>query len=531
MTSKRFVGIGDSIIMNLRKIERPKNISSLLDKSLRSLKSLRSNSTNETPRKDSINNIQDTQDIFGSDSLTINNPSTRGRLSIDSSQFIFSNNFSKNTINKAFKNYLKTEPNKSSDIISNADKILKQRVDNHLMFNPLVKSTYLKNTKEIGLDNYKIKLMKKKRNDLNTKAFVIGRAMKSNEKIFEQDYKNFLDFVEKTNNYYKNQEYLINKYKKLIEEKEVEYNKLSLQHKKLKEDLEYMVRRILTLRYYGSFIHNVFKIDFVYENIKREEGQSLINVADDIIQTYEKNNEKGYDDKLLDDYWLMAQINEFELNIISILNEKESFKKEIIKIEYDDKDELKRLNEQIEALKKRLEMAIEDKEKFKKSITTYDNPENMDTVLDCIEELYGIFGISTPSSSMLLKDKTVTSYTILANDLMRNVKKKENEVINYINEIENIINGENKEDKKLIEGIIYERKKEIKKRKLFELLKEQKDELMKKNMKAVERANRIVIKGRKVLDFPMLKSKKKKKKVVVDNNEDDIIYYSSSDEN
>ena len=50
-------------------------------------------------------------------------------------------------------------------------------------------------------------------------------------------------------------------------------------------------------------------------------------------------------------------------------------------------------------------------------------------------------------------------------------------------------------------------------------------------MKAVERANRIVIKGRKVLDFPMLKSKKKKKKVVVDNNEDDIIYYSSSDEN
>ena len=233
MTSKRFVGIGDTIIMNLKRIERPKNISSLLDKSLRSLKSLRSNSTNETPRKENSN----MQDIVGSDSLTINNPSTHGRLSIDSSSNIFSNNFSKKYINKAFKNYLKTEPNKSSDIINNADKILKQRLDNHLMFNPLVKSTYLKNTKEISLDNYKIKLMKKKRNDLNTKAFVINRAMKSNEKIFEQDYKNYLDFVEKTNNYYKNQEFLMNKYKKLIEEKEVEYNKLNLQHKKLKEDL------------------------------------------------------------------------------------------------------------------------------------------------------------------------------------------------------------------------------------------------------------------------------------------------------
>ena len=292
-----------------------------------------------------------------------------------------------------------------------------------------------------------------------------------------------------------------------------------------------MVRKILTLRYYGSFIHNVFKIDFVYENIKRTEGKSLINVADDIIKTYEKNNEKGYDDKLLDDYWLMAQINEFELNIISILNEKESFKKEVIKIEYDDKDELKRLNEQIEDLQKRLEIAIEDKAKFKKSITTYDNPENMDIVLDCIAELYDIFGLSTPSSSFLLKDKTTTSYTILCADLMRSVKNKENIVINHINEIENIINGESKEDKKLIEGIIYERKKEIKKRKLFELLKEQEDELMKKNMKAVERAHRIVIKGRKVLDFPMIKSKKRKKKVVVDNNDDEIIYYSSSDEN
>lgn len=527
MTSKRFVGIGDTIIMNSKKIERPKNISSLLDKSIRSLKSLRSNSTNETPRKEN-NNIQD---IFGSDSLTINNPSTRGRLSIDSNKLIFSNNIMKKTINKAFKNYLKTEPNKSCDIINNADKILKQRLDNHLMFNPLVKFTYLKNTKEIGLDNYKIKLMKKKRNDLNTKAFVINRAMKSNEKIFEQDYKNFLDFVDKTNNYYKNQEYLINKYKKLIEEKEVEYNKLNLKHKKLKEDLEYMVRRILTLRYYGSFIHNVFKIDFVYENIKRTEGKSLINVADDIIKTYEINNEKGYDDKLLDDYWLMAQINEFELNIISILNEKESFKKEIIKIEYDDKDELKRLNEQIEDLKKRLEIAIEDRDKFMKSITTYENPDNMDTVLDCIEELYGIFGLNTPASSILLKDKNATSYTILCADLMRKVKSIENVVINHIEEIENIINGENKEDKKLIEGIINERKKEIKKRKLFELLKEQKDELIKKNMKAVERAHRIVIKGRKVLDFPLLKSKKRKKKVVTNNNDDEIIYYTSSDEN
>ena len=49
-------------------------------------------------------------------------------------------------------------------------------------------------------------------------------------------------------------------------------------------------------------------------------------------------------------------------------------------------------------------------------------------------------------------------------------------------------------------------------------------------MKAIERAQRIVIKGRKVLDYPIIKAKKRKKLVTTESNEDDYIYYSS-DEN
>ena len=228
----------------------------------------------------------------------------------------------------------------------------------------------------------------------------------------------------------------------------------------------------------------------------------------------------------------MAQINEFENNIISVLNERESFKKEMIKKEYDDKDELQRLNENIIKLEKRLEEVKEEKNNFFKLITTYENPEIMDTVLDCITELTEILGLNTPSSMILLKEKTVMNYTVLCLSLLKIIKEKENEVIGHIEEIENVIRGENEEDAKLIEDIITVRRKEIKKRKLFELQKEQNDELMKKNMKAVERANRIIIKGRKVIDFPKIKNKKKKKKVVVENNDDNIIYYSSSsDEN
>ena len=49
-------------------------------------------------------------------------------------------------------------------------------------------------------------------------------------------------------------------------------------------------------------------------------------------------------------------------------------------------------------------------------------------------------------------------------------------------------------------------------------------------MKAIERSQRIVIKGRKVLTYPIIKTKKRKKLITTENNEDDFIYYSS-DEN
>ena len=521
MTSKRLIGIGDSIIMNSKNINSSANSISL-DKSMRSAKSIRTISTNETPRRGTSKENISSQPF-------LNNIFNEGRLSTDSN-YLSLDNISKRNFNKYFMNYINTEQNKeASEIISDADKIIKQRKKNLIIYNQLVKSTYMKNTNEISLDNYKIRLMKDKRKELNTKLYVVNRAMKSNEKIFEEDYKKFLEFVENTNNSYKRQEFLLNKYKKLIDENEIEYNKQYNQNKKLKEDIEFIVRKILTLRYYGSFIHNVFKIDFVYENIKRTEGKNLLNVAEDIIKTYEKNNEKGYEDKLLGEYWLMAQINEFEQNILSIINEKESFKKELIKIECDDKEEIIQLNNRIKELEKRLEIVKEDKNKFMKSIQNYDNPEIMDTVLDCIAELTEIFGLNTAYSSALLKEKTATNYTSLCSDLIKHIKEKENEVINHIEEIENIINMGSKEEKSLIEEIITERRKEIKKRKLFELIKEQKDQIMKKNMKAIERANRIVIKGRKVIDFRIHKANKKKKKIKIENNEDDILYYSSEE--
>ena len=78
-----------------------------------------------------------------------------------------------------------------------------------------------------------------------------------------------------------------------------------------------------------------------------------------------------------------------------------------------------------------------------------------------------------------------------------------------------------------------DRKKHNKREKQL-IIKQKQDQIENlKRQKAVERAQRVVIKGRKVpKDYPILKEKKKKKKEGSKNNDNDyeMLYYSS-DEN
>ena len=109
-----------------------------------------------------------------------------------------------------------------------------------------------------------------------------------------------------------------------------------------------------------------------------------------------------------------------------------------------------------------------------------------------------------------------------------------NETESFINDrietFENLMNSEDINERNLIEKIISDRKKEIKKEKFNLLLKEQKEETKKNNMKMIEKANKFIIKWRKInVNYPF-KKKKIIKKVVTENNDDDILYYSG-DEN
>ena len=91
---------------------------------------------------------------------------------------------------------------------------------------------------------------------------------------------------------------------------------------------------------------------------------------------------------------------------------------------------------------------------------------------------------------------------------MKNLKQKEICVNEYIAEIENIeING----DSNLIYEIEMERKKNNKKEKQL-IIKQKREHLENlKRLKAIERAQRVIIKGRMVPKiYPILKRKKRK---------------------
>ena len=499
-----------------------------------SAKSIRTNSTFETPLKTN-NNIKE---IIGTGSA-LNSmeklPIIQKRFSTESSNLSSINKISKLTNNS--KSHIDiiafTQSNQDiAKLIGFADKILKERRHNHLIMNQLVKRVYMKKVNEVSLNNYKINLIMNKRNELNKKIIEMNNAMKSSEKIFEKDYEKFLDFVDSKNRAIYKQENILSNFKKTLEEKEAEYQNLNLRNKRLKSEIEHTVKRILLLKKYGSFIHDVFKINFIYENIKKQEGKNYFNIGDELIKIYEKNqkNEKS-EDKLLDEYWLMAQFNEFEQNIMKTVCERESFKNDCVKDEVVDKEEIDKLKEKINHLQKRLEMAIEDNEKFVKSIGKYHSPEGMDTILNYIAEFSQLIGLKDEFSSILLKEKNSTNYTILCSDIINSLREKEILINNYIKDFEKILNGNNEEDKILIEKFISERKKEIKKIKLSNLIKQRREETRKKNKKAVERAHRVVIKGRKVMDYyPLIKIKKKQKKIVTVNNDNEYLCYSS-DEN
>jgi len=531
MASKRLMGVGNFIMKS--RDNSSNNVSNILDKSINT------NSTYETPKRPTSRLVLNP--LYSNKKEFITNK----RLSLESRYKSISNNLSKLTEDRLKKSkilnvpYLQTEPRKesSSELLEHADKILKDRTKNNLMLGMLLKSAIINNSRKLNLENYKIKLIHNRQKELNTKVYEINRALKLNEKNFEKDYRSFLDFVDKNNTAQKKQDAYISRLRQKTEQTEKELNEQNNKIKKSRVKIENMVKKILLLKRYGTFVNKLFQNEFIYDKISREEGWNYFTLADDLIKTYEQSDKEKEKEKEEEfktneqeyETWLIRQFTNFENNIINLMNERNIYYKEIIAIREKGEKDIERLKKDIQNLEHdKQALNNNDEMKYLKSSEEYTPPELLDNVLDYITEFAELLDINT--NSELFKEKTPTNYVSICHLLLEKMNEKENYINDRIETFEKLMNSEDNEERNLIEKIISDRKKEIKKEKFDKLVKIQKEEIKKNNMKMIEKANKFVIKWRKInVEYPF-KKKKIKKKVVTENHDDDILFYSS-DEN
>ena len=421
------------------------------------------------------------------------------------------------------------------DFINEANKIMRERMKNKgstINSKSKFKSEVLMDNKEISLKNYLIGLLKEKRTDLNEKERNIEKALKQSENQLDRDTKEFIDFVEATKKRLKLEDDEYVKYRNLHEQAETLYRKESTEYKKLLEELERTVKSINVLRGYGSFVYKVLGNDFWFSDIKEVDPRlrNYEEVANDILNKYENIYTSGKQDIINDEGLLLIKFKEFEDKVIKDLESKESVDKEINYIK-------RNFNNEIEELKKRekdFRNEVKRVNREKKDLTldnqkrTPQQNEELDIYMKYILQLGQAIGVV--DKKFTKGKRNINEYIMLAQDTLKELANIEKEINGYINEIEKI---EEFGDKKLIYAIEQERKKDNKREKQLELKLNQEEIEKKKRQKAVGRAKRLVIKGRKVpKEYPIIKEKKKKNE---DNknkkdNDFDMLFYSD-DEN
>ena len=434
---------------------------------------------------------------------------------------------------ESFKENFKMYGQKS--YITEANKIMKERMKNKgnaITSKHRMRNLVMNDTRDICLKNYLIGLLKESRTDLNEKEKNITKALRDSENRLDTDYRNFIDFVEGTKKKQKREEEELVRLKTLHEEKDNLYKKECLENKKLYEELEKTVKMICLLKSYGSFVHRVLNMNFELDNIPDIDPRerNFESVGNTLLKKFNiMNSNKKIDELLEDDNFMMMKFNDYEIKVVKELEKKEVLYKNQVNL-------TDNYNEEIEELKRRYDDCLEESksiENEKKEIQNQINKlkphknSDLNQYLDYIVEL----GLATGDLNNRLKGKknfmdllSFTKETLLA------IERKELAVNEYIAEIEDI---EENGDKQLIHEVELDRKRTNKREKQLQI-KEKQDEIENiKRQRAVDRAQRVVIIGRKVpKEYPIIKGKKKKNNDNKNQEDDDygMLYYSS-DEN
>ena len=429
------------------------------------------------------------------------------------------------------------------ELLQDADLIMKNRIKMNLGvtrgLQDRKKGRTLEKAKELCLNNYMITQLKDKRNEINKKEFYIDMALKNSEKQYELDYRAFIDFVEEIKKKDNKEEEILNRIKSRKDSTEARLKEEKNVCKKLEEKVENIIKIIVMLKNFGSFIHKVFNTPFIYDELSNYKliGKRYISLKDKLIEIYEKNNSKINEEEINDildnGERLIQQYNEYEKKLVKTLDEKNILEKEIITLINKDKLELISLRMKLKDCEKEYERIKLEKKRIVVSMKEYQtsNKSEIKEYSNYIIELGNEIGIESHKNNHN-RTNTMTEYLYYCKDTINALEKKEMDIIEYIKEIENIINYGDEQDKQIIEKLLLDRKRLIKKEKQLMLKKQQDEYESKKKLRAIERAKRIVIKGRKVFEeVETWRNKKNDIQKVDDDDDDDNQYLYYSDDN
>ena len=428
--------------------------------------------------------------------------------------------------------------------LDTADEIMKERhkkgLGGGLGDGSRRKAKVLEKSREICLDNYMITQLRQKRTEISKKEFFVDAALKRSEKQYEKDYRAFIDFVGDIKKKEKKEEEILNNLKNKKDQTEARLNEELTINKKLVEKCDIVIKTIVLLKTYGSFVHKVFNTDFIYDELSKSKlhYKNDIYLKDKIIAVYEKSKKlpPSYEEEINSilkyDESLMQQYSQYEEKLVKMLEDKNYIDKEITNIKLNAENQIMSLNKKIkEAEKEYKELTFE-----KKSILSEMKEYQINTITDMEElshyiiELGMLTGVQSPRLNGI---ENITDFLSYCKETVNCLSEKEKMVNNYIDEIDEIINSGNDKDRNIIEKLLFERKKLIKKEKQQKLKSEQDDYEKKKKAKAIERAKRIVIKGRKIYEnIAEWKRFHKDIQIKESDEEDDnqYLYYSSEDD-
>ena len=436
--------------------------------------------------------------------------------------------FTRDTFNEQFKG------KDQKAFINEANKIMRERMKNKgstINSKSRKKNVVMNDTREICLKNYLIGLLKEKRTDINEKERNITKALRDSENKLDLDYKNFLNFVEGTKRKQKKEEEELQRLKSLHEQKEIIYKREITDYKKLIEDLERTVKLICLLKSYGSFVHKVLKIKFDFDNVPDIDARerNFEEVSNKILNHYDNLKNSETINLLDDENFMFIKFNELEEKVVKVLQKKEIIDKEKNYETNSYKEEILELKRRVKDCEIEAKQNQNEKDQIINSINKL-KPQKDNEVNQYLDYILEMGNMTGDLNNKNKGKKNIIDLLNFTKDTLSVLQQKETLINDYIIEIENI---EENGDKKLINDIITDRKKFNKREKQMQLKIKQEQNENNKRLKAIERAQRVIIKGRKVpQEYPIIKGKKKQKD---DNqgNEDDyyaMLYYSSDDD-